>query len=55
MKVLILDLYDGFEIVILDDNGAEVKRFPFDQEDTRETLPEVFNTLGIEASYEECY
>lgn len=55
MKVLILDLYDGFEIVVVDDNGVEVKRFLFDQEDTRETLPEVFNMLGIEASYEESY
>jgi len=55
MKVLVLDLYDGFEIVVLDDNEAEIRRFPFDQEDTRETLPEVFKMLGIEASYEECY
>jgi len=55
MKVLVIDLYDGFEIMVLDDNDTELKRFPFDQEDTRETLPEVFKMLGIEASYEESY
>jgi hypothetical protein len=54
MKVVICDLYDGFDIVIYD--GDEMaQRWNFDQEDTREGLVAVFQALGIEAEYEESY
>lgn len=55
MKVLIIDLYDGFEIVVLDERDILIERFAFDQEDTRERMPEVFKMLGIQAEYEESY
>lgn len=54
MKVVICDLYDGFDIVIYEDDEM-IQRWNFDQEDTRESMVAVFQTLGIEAEYEESY
>ena len=54
MKVVICDLYDGFDIVIYEDDEV-VQWWNFDQEDTRERMVAVFQALGIEAEYEESY
>jgi len=54
MKVVICDLYDGFDIVIYEDDEV-AQRWNFDQEDTRERMVAVFQALGIEAEYEESY
>lgn len=37
MKVVICDLYDGFDIVIYEDDEM-IQRWNFDQEDTRESM-----------------
>jgi hypothetical protein len=55
VRVRIEDYYDGFAIVISDDDGVLIKRVSFDQEDTRAELLTVFSVLGIEAEHEECY
>jgi type IV secretory pathway VirD2 relaxase len=49
--VLISDSYDGFHIIINQDEDNE-EVFHIDQEDTRERLVDVFASLGIEADYE---
>ena len=53
MKVIVADSYDGFSIIIKDDDDGLVERWWFNQEDTRENMVKVFKTLGIEAEYEE--
>ena len=50
-SVLISDSYDGFRIIINQDEDDE-ETFHIDQEDTRERLVDVFASLGIEADYE---
>lgn len=53
MKVVIGQACDGFSIQIVKEENKEW--FYFDQEDSVEKLVEVFEILGIEASFEECY
>lgn len=52
-KVTISDACDGFILVV--ECEGKVKRFYFDQEDTREGLLDFFKYIEIESVYEEDY
>jgi hypothetical protein len=53
-KIFIEDESDGFAIII--EQSGERKRFRFNQEDTREALVNVFQTLGFgNVTYTEVY
>jgi len=54
--VEIEDFYDGFSIILRDEeSGVCVSQRDFDQEDSLSGLVDVFNQLGIEATYSEVY
>jgi len=56
--VRVLDYCDGFGIDIINTDLAgneEIARYRFDQEDTRESLLDVFSKLGFTTEYEEIY
>ena len=55
MKTIVLEACDGFTVVVQDDEGRDLKRSWFSQEDTVEGLTEVFEFLGITSSFEEDY
>ena len=62
MKVRIEDEHGGFSITLVAFNDADIKalngvvrRWRFDQEDTREALTEVFEFLGHDCEYEEVF
>ena len=49
------DFYDGFSIILRDEESGVVSQRDFDQEDSLSGLVDVFNQLGIEATYSEVY
>ena len=55
MKVIISEACDGFTIILTEDDNTSPKYYRFGQEDTKEELVDVFNSLGFEAMYEEDY
>jgi hypothetical protein len=54
MNIIVCEYNDGFDIVIENSDDTR-KRFSFNQEDSKERMVEVFEYLGIESEYEECY
>ena len=55
MRVVISEMCDGFDIILYNIEGEEVRYEHFDQEDSVAGLVRVFQELGIPASYEESY
>jgi len=53
-KAIINEFSDGFEIVLIDEDGTRHK-YGFDQEDMHDRLLDMFDKLGISATYEDCY
>ena len=54
-RVSIQEECDGFVIVFSDASGVETRRWRFDQEDNKANLVDVFESMGIETTYEEVY
>lgn len=53
-KIVIEDYCDGFAIIIKSDD--EGQRFHFEQDDdNREKLADIFQSLGFDVEYEEVY
>jgi hypothetical protein len=55
VRVDIEDYYDGFLITLINEEDIVVNHIHFNQEDSRASLVDVFNQLGIEATYSEVY
>ena len=53
--VVVEEVYDGFSIVVYNEHGLTVFMENFDQEDSKESLVNVFKFLGHDSSYTEIF